>query len=153
VSSTEIAREAGVARGLLHHYFGTKRDLYREVVRSMLRFPAVPVEDTETAIDRWLTMVSRNREAFFAAVGFVPPAPGHDPELEAIVEAGREEAVERLIYNLDVPPTRELRAALRAYSAFAEAAAAEWLVRRRLSRRQVAELLLSTLDHVTGGSP
>ena len=26
-------REAGVARGLLHHYFGTKRELYLEVVR------------------------------------------------------------------------------------------------------------------------
>jgi AcrR family transcriptional regulator len=150
VSATEVAREAGVARGLLHHYFGTKRDLYREVVRSMLQFPSMPAEDTESSIDRWLTMVSRNRAAFFAAVGYAPTHPGHDPELEAIVEAGREEAVERLIANLGVPPTRELRAALRAYSAFAETAAAEWLLRRRLTRRQVHDLLLSTLRQLTG---
>src|SRR5581483_7319796 len=39
VSTSEIAREAGVARGLLNHYFGTKRDLYLEVVRAMVALP------------------------------------------------------------------------------------------------------------------
>src|SRR5579884_1053591 len=43
VSTTEIAREAGVARGLLHHYFGSKRDLYLEVVRTLMRVPTNPV--------------------------------------------------------------------------------------------------------------
>src|SRR5437588_12218189 len=42
VSTTDIAREAGVARGLLHHYFGTKRDLYLEVVRDLVRMPSNP---------------------------------------------------------------------------------------------------------------
>ncbi|MFL5829210.1 MAG: TetR/AcrR family transcriptional regulator, partial [Solirubrobacteraceae bacterium] len=57
VSTTEIAREAGIARGLLNHYFGTKRDLYLEVVRSMVRVPANPVplqapgRGIETVID------------------------------------------------------------------------------------------------------
>lgn len=37
VSTIEVAREAGVTRGLLHHYFGTKRELYLEVVRTLLR--------------------------------------------------------------------------------------------------------------------
>lgn len=114
----------------------------------MLRFPAVPAEDTASSIDRWLTMVQRNRAAFFAAVSAA--GPGSDPELEAIVEAGREEAVERLLANVAAAPTPQLRAALRAYSAFAETAAAEWLVRRRLTRRQVADLLQSTLTHLTG---
>ena len=39
VSTTEIAREAGLARGLLNHYFGTKRDLYVAVVRRLVRLP------------------------------------------------------------------------------------------------------------------
>src|SRR5690348_5061063 len=64
VSTADIAGEAGVARGLLHHYFGTKRDLYLEVVRSLMRTPANPVplqsagHDLERIIDdgvdRWL---------------------------------------------------------------------------------------------------
>ena len=41
VSTTDIARAAGVARGLLNHYFGTKRDLYLEVVRRMVLMPDV----------------------------------------------------------------------------------------------------------------
>ncbi len=139
-----------MARGLLHHYFGTKHDLYREVVRSMLRFPAVPSEDTEMAIDRWLTMVQRNREAWLAALGAQGPV--RDPEIDAIVEAGREEAVERLIAQLQLGATPQTRAALRAYSAFAEAASVEWLVRRRLTRAQVRDLLLTTLTTLTGGS-
>src|SRR5436190_21142166 len=39
VSMEEVAKEAGIARGLLHHYFGAKRELYLEVVRAMLAVP------------------------------------------------------------------------------------------------------------------
>ena len=42
VSTKDIADAAGVARGLLHHYFGSKRDLYLEVAREMLRVPELP---------------------------------------------------------------------------------------------------------------
>ena len=41
VQMAEIAREAGVARGLLNHYFGTKRDLYVEVVRALMIVPEI----------------------------------------------------------------------------------------------------------------
>ncbi len=141
-----MAREAGVARGLLHHYFGGKAELYREVVRSMLRYPAVPSEvDLEGDIDRWLTMVSRNRAAWLAALSAT------DPEVAAVVDAARDEAVERLLTRFG--GGAELRPVLRAYSAFAETATVEWLVRRRLTRRQVHDLLISTLTHLTGGPP
>src|SRR6478672_10548449 len=43
VSVGEIAEAAGVTRGLLHHYFGTKRELYLEVVREMVRLPELPL--------------------------------------------------------------------------------------------------------------
>ena len=44
VSTTDVARAAGVARGLVNHYFGTKKELYLEVVRVMLTVPGVAVE-------------------------------------------------------------------------------------------------------------
>ena len=34
-----------MARGLLHHYFGTKRELYLEVVRTLMRMPSNPVPE------------------------------------------------------------------------------------------------------------
>jgi AcrR family transcriptional regulator len=147
VSTTDIAREAGIARGLLHHYFGGKRELYREVVESMLRYPALPGDDVDlpAALDRWLAMIARNRAAWLAALS------ARDPEVQAVVDAARDEAVDRLVDRFG--GRDELRPVLRAYSAFAEAASVEWLVRRRLTREQVRELLLSTLTHLTRGAP
>src|SRR2546423_4239551 len=130
VSTSEIAREAGVARGLLHHYFGTKRALYLQVVRSMMRTPSSPVPlrspgtNIETIIDegvdRWLTMLERNRGTWLAAIGGW--GLGHDPEVKAILDQAREQAADRLIEAIraydaaQAPP--ELRAALRAYGGF-----------------------------------
>jgi AcrR family transcriptional regulator len=157
VSTTDIANEAGVARGLLHHYFGTKRDLYLEVVRELMRMPSNPVPlqapgrgldlVISESVDRWLTMLERNRGTWLAA-NAARGLGGADPELEAILEEAREEAADRLIEALQTyeaetaPPS--LRAAIRAYSGFAEAASVEWLARERLTRDQVQTLLTET---------
>src|SRR5437764_9329174 len=103
VSTSEIAKQAGVARGLLHHYFGTKRDLYLEVVRSLMRTPSNPVPlqspgrgiatIIDESVDRWLTMLERNRGTWLAAVG--ARGLGSDPEVEAILDHAREQAADR----------------------------------------------------------
>jgi len=148
VSTSEIAAEAGVARGLLHHYFGTKRDLYLEVVRSLMRTPSNPVplktpghniEDIiDEGVDRWLTTLERNSGTWLAAIG--ARGVGHDPEVEAILDQAREQAADRLIESLQTyeaaQAPRELRALIRAYSGFAETASVEWLQYRRLTRDQ-----------------
>ena len=157
VSLAEIAREAGVARGLLHHYFGTKRDLYLEVVRSMVTPPldlfgaelrsGSREEVLSEAVDRFLDAVSSNRETWLATVG--AQGFGRDRELEAMLEEAREDTAERVIALVRPGSARraprELRAAIRAYASFAEAASLEWLQRRRLSREQVHELLFGGL--------
>src|SRR5580704_7527216 len=100
VSTTDIANEAGVARGLLHHYFGTKRDLYLEVVRELMRMPSNPVpleapgrgleRVIDESVDRWLTMLERNRGTWLAA-NAARGLGARDPELEAILEEAREQ--------------------------------------------------------------
>ena len=42
VSTTEIAREAGVSHGLLTYHFGSKRNLYLAVLRATLIVPKSP---------------------------------------------------------------------------------------------------------------
>ncbi len=154
VSTIEIAADAGVARGLLHHYFGTKRDLYLEVVRDLLRMPTNPAPlpgpgrglevVLAESVERWLEMLQRNRGTWLAAIG--GRGLGRDAEVEAILDGARERAVDRLIQALGgeeaAAPTQELRAVIRAYSGFAEAASVEWLERGRLSRAQLAALLV-----------
>jgi AcrR family transcriptional regulator len=154
VSTSDIAREAGVARGLLHHYFGTKRELYLEVVRALVRMPSNPVPlqspgrglevVIEESVERWLEMLERNRGTWLAAIG--ARGLGRDPEVESILDQAREQAADRLIEALQTyeaaqaPP--ELRALIRAYSGFAEAASVEWLERGRLTRAQTRALLV-----------
>jgi AcrR family transcriptional regulator len=154
VSTTELAREAGVARGLLHHYFGSKRDLYLEVVRTMMRVPTNPVplqapgRGIEVVIDesvgRWLTMLEHNRGTWLALIG--GRGLGRDPEVEEILEEAREQAADRLIEALQTYEAArapdELRAAIRAYSGFAEAASLQWLERERLTKDQLHVLLV-----------
>jgi len=163
VSTSEIAREAGVARGLLHHYFGTKRELYLEVVRTLMRMPSnpVPPERTDAGLDvvigasveRWLDMLERNRGTWLAVIG--AGGLGRDDEVEAILEQAREQAADRLVdavcreRGLDVPPPH-LRAAVRAYGGFAEAASVQWLERRRLSRDDVQTLLVEGFLAIVG---
>jgi AcrR family transcriptional regulator len=158
VSTFELASEAGVTRGLLHHYFGTKRELYLEVVRSLVRLPPDlfagagdgrdPEEALGEAVDRLLEVASRNRETWLAAAsarGF-----GRDPELEAIVEEARDAYADRVIELLQPGQdprgaSPELRAVIRAYGGFVQAVSLEWLQRRRLTREQVRELILTGL--------
>lgn len=156
VSTAQIAREAGVTRGLVHHYFGAKRALYLEVVRDLVRLPApTPLETTagplpvrvDVAIDRWLTMVERNRETWLAALG--AEGFGRDADVEAILEEAREVVAERLVAGIGLHTDGEagepVRAAVHAFSGMAEAASREWLEHDRLSRGQVHTLLTQTL--------
>jgi AcrR family transcriptional regulator len=157
VSTSEIAAEAGVTRGLLHHYFGTKRDLYLEVVRDLARMPPPPlpavtegrpVEDVVAeSVSLWLDVVSAQEHTWLAAIG--AEGFGRDPELEAILEEARESTAEHVlrVLGLEGRDARapELRAVIRAFGGMAEQATREWLERGRLNREQVHRLLADTL--------
>jgi AcrR family transcriptional regulator len=162
VSTSEIAQEAGVARGLLHHYFGTKRELYLEVVRTLMRMPSHPVPppqpgrgtaaQIDEAVDRWLELLERNRGTWLAAIG--ARGLGRDAEVEAILEQGREQAASRLVEALGRGPAESapdrLRAAVRAYGGFAEAASVQWLERGRLTRPELQVLLVEGFLSIVG---
>jgi AcrR family transcriptional regulator len=157
VSMGEVAEAAGVTRGLLHHYFGSKRDLYLDVVRSMLTLPSSlfaeagdgnnPEVALAEAVDRWLKVVSSNRETFLAVAG--TQEFGRDPEMEAIAEEARERSADQVIRILrpgdPSGASTELRALVRAYSGFVLAATLDWLERGQLTRVQVEELLVQGL--------
>ncbi len=153
VSTTDIAREAGVARGLINHYFGTKRDLYLAVVRQVVFIPPPATVDLPAgplsvrvgaAVDWWLDAVWRHRKMWLVALG--AQGFGRDQDLEAIIEEAEEVGVERVLEALDLAEAGEpTRAAIRAYSGFAQFAAREWLVRRSLGRDQLHALMSRTL--------
>ena len=149
VSTTELAREAGVARGLINHYFGTKRDLYLEVVRRLVTIPRFAIEQlpdgpleirVSSAVEWFLEGVSRNPKAWLAATG------GWDPDVERLLADADETAADRVLEAMGLSAdTGELRAMVRAYGGMVKSACREWLVRKELSRLQVRVMLSTTL--------
>ncbi len=156
VSTTELAQQAGVARGLINHYFGTKRDLYLEVVRQMVTFPEHAVdhlpkgsltERVDAAVAWFLDMVSLHPKTWLAAIG--AEGVGDDPEVERILAEADDTAAERVLEAVDLAHVAahrdELRAMIRTYGALVKAAAREWLIRGTMPREHVQLLLTNTL--------
>lgn len=151
VSTTDLAREAGVARALLNHYFGTKRALYLEALRELLTIPEQAAADlaghrredrAAAAVDWFLDTVSERRTLWLSVgIGL-----SGDAEVDAVVEDSDETAVDRVLTALDRDPGDEpLRARVRAFFGMVRAASREWLVRGSLDRSAVRKLLTTAL--------
>lgn len=158
VSMEDIAAAAGVRRGLVNHYFGSKRDLFIEVVREMLgsfgqAFPLPAVDgplDRVVAdhVGRWLDVVQGDAETWFAILG--AEGFGRDPDVERLVARARDAAVAGIVEVLGEPADDALRAVLFAYSGLAEMVTRDWLQRRRIDRTQAEALLSSALLALVG---
>ena len=88
----QVAREAGVSRGLLHYYFGTKERLLVEVVRrdTELRVerlddrlgPAKTVDGVVTALVTSLTDMIENEPGFFLLLYELFSAGRRNPDIQ-----------------------------------------------------------------------
>lgn len=148
VSISDIADAAGVAKGLLHHYFGSKRDLYLQVVRDVTRvaLPSGPALEggqelaaLGAAIDALLGFASANRDLWLnaTAVG--------DDEVASILDDSREVLTEQIIAGLSLEDTPVVRALVRGYGGLVQEVTREWLDRGRLTEAQAREVLVRTL--------
>jgi AcrR family transcriptional regulator len=154
VSMTDIAEAAGVARGLVHHYFGSKRELYLEIVREVMSVPFLPTPEdspdlraTEIwarSVDRWIELIDANRELWASALS--AGGIGHDAEVQCLLDAGREAVAVNALRAVGVDePTPTMLALVRGYGGFTEALVREWLLNERLTKEQVRVLLLESL--------
>lgn len=158
VSVADIAASAGIARGLVNHYFGTKRQLFLEVVRQASTVPTEAVESLpagdvgtriEASVDWFLDNLQRNGRSWLHAMG--TQGIGRDLELESILAEAEDESVERVIEAVglnDVTDIALLRALIRPFGQLARAAGREWLFKQSLSRHQARILLITTLSAI-----
>jgi AcrR family transcriptional regulator len=156
VSTSDIAADAGVARGLINHYFGTKRELYLAVIKRALTVPRLAVDilpegplelRADVAINWFLDMVKSQEKMWLAAIA--PEGIGRDLEVERILEEADRESADRVLEAVGMSPgsahANELNALVRAFGGMVKAAGREWLVRGALSRQQVHLLLSKSL--------
>lgn len=156
VSITDIAESAGVARGLLHHYFDSKRDLYLDVVRRVASSTGVPLPVTTAppdasdrgwtrAVDALLGFVADNTDLWLTSV--MLGGPERDDDVATIVDESREVLAEQTIAALGLAEqdSPELRALVRGYGGLVQEVTLEWLERGRLTRAQARDILVRTL--------
>jgi AcrR family transcriptional regulator len=152
VSIDDIAAGAGISKGLLYHYFPSKRDFYVAVVRhSADEMQAITETDPElepldalaAGLDRYLGYVATHARGFATVLR---AGIGSDPEVAAIVEGVRAAMARRVLDDVaGGDPAPAIRIAVRGWVGFAEAASLEWLERGALSREELRELLIRTL--------
>ena len=108
VSIDELARAAGISKGLLYHYFPTKRDFYiatvREASSNLVDLTATPddmppLARARAGLDVYLDYVAAHGPAYAALMrGGV----GSDPEVARIVGETRDLMCQRLLVGLPV---------------------------------------------------
>ncbi len=152
LSIDAIARAAGISKGLLYHYFPSKRDFYvaalglaaDELVRETEAASASdPLVELRAVLDRYFDYVERHAPAY---VALFRGGIGFDPEVSAIVEATRQRFLDRLLARIDAPVEPRLRTAYRGYIGFVEAAVLDWAEQRAITRHELAELCVKLAE-------
>jgi AcrR family transcriptional regulator len=133
VSIDAIAEAAGISKGLLYHYFPTKRAFYaatvseaaaRLVASTETSDEAAPLERLHAGLDAYLGYVRLHARAYAT---LMRSGVGVDPEIARIVDKTRALFVERLTAGFGrAPETPVVRLALRGWVGFAEAASLGW---------------------------
>jgi AcrR family transcriptional regulator len=163
VSIEDIASAAGVTRGLVHHYFGGRKEVYVALLERLgaqredeLRPPVGRSARARVAdsVSRWLDWTEANRMIWLATIAHGEDIA--DPEVRRVVADLVHRAVALLIkFHADIAEdSPRLRYALESWTGLNRAATRRWL-RGEATREATHELLASTLEHVlrTFGAP
>ncbi|MFC5678536.1 TetR/AcrR family transcriptional regulator [Aeromicrobium endophyticum] len=152
VSSSELADAAGVARGLINHYFGDKRELFLAVMRESIMMPerALPELDGKTLEQRaamtmdWiLEAATTYGQAWVAASGAANLHGSSD--IQQIVDEADDRAARLVLDALGLPDTPHLRARLRPMAALTKAVCREWLQQETFTRDEALTLLTESV--------
>ena len=152
LSMARIAREAGISKALLYHYFPSKQAYFAatleqaaaELARTVAPDPELePVAQLAASLDAYLGWVERHADAYAKLIRSV----GAVPEVRELVDRVRDATADRILEGIaqEQPPPPPLRAAVRGWLWFVDGAVLDWLEHRDVDRAQLHGLLLGTL--------
>jgi len=157
LSTDEIAKKAGISKGLFYHYFGNKRGYYLATIEAVAeRMLALTAPDPEGDFAEALT------GSVAGFVGFVQAQPrlftalirggiGSDPEAAGVLERVRQTSVRRVFERLGLAePDAVTRAQVYGWVGLTEAVCLDWVAGAKatnpeLSRQQVVQLIAGAL--------
>jgi AcrR family transcriptional regulator len=162
LSMAKIAREAGISKALLYHYFPSKQDFFvatlqqgaEEIARRTEPDPELPpFEALAASVDGYLGWIEENETAYRKLLESV----GSVPEVKILIDGIRDATSARILDGLGAgdPPPPKLRAAARGWLWLMDGVILDWLEHRDMSRAEVRDLLLGSLAGLlsAAGSP
>lgn len=152
VTTADIAAATGVTRALVHHYFGSRDDLFLAVIEQWVEAAReVPLGDRSLPVrkrvaaftDAWLALVEEYRLAWLATVAAEGTG---SPQVDAALAAVRDEFPLRLLRHFDdvVADTPLARAAMPCQTGINRVAALQYLS-GALTRSQAAIVITDGL--------
>ena len=155
LSMAAIAREAGISKALLYHYFPSKQAYFTatleqkaaELASRVAPDPALgPAEQLAASLDAFLGWVEENGDAYAKLVR----GAGAVPEVREGMEAVRAATAAQILAGLPDRETPARRAAVRGWLWFMDGAILDWLEHRDLAREELRTLLLRALEGALG---
>jgi AcrR family transcriptional regulator len=152
LSMAAIAREAGISKALLYHYFPSKQAFFVATLEQQAAELAARVDDVDpslppaeqlaSALDAFLGWVKEHAEGY----GKLLVGAATHPEVRELVEGVRQQTAERILAGLAPDPAPPaVRAAVRGWLWFMDGVLADWLEHRDIDRDALRGLLLGTL--------
>ena len=152
LSMAAIAREAGISKALLYHYFPSKQAYFAATLRqAAAEVEALVAPDADlpaadqlaASLDAFLGWIEANPVAYAKLMQSVAAV----PEVREVVDTVRSDTAATILTGLsaqgDPPPG--LRAAVRGWLWFMDGVCLDWLENGDLDRDQVRALLIGTL--------
>ncbi|WP_411139704.1 TetR/AcrR family transcriptional regulator [Streptomyces sp. x-80] len=153
LSMDDIARQAGVAKGLIYYYFTNKRGYYLAIIedavaelvaRAGSTHGLPPAERVQHIVDGHLRYAQHHQAAYRA---IVTGGVGFDAEVLAIRDTVRTRMLSTIAFGAwgreDIPPLA--RTALTGWLSSVEGVTLDWIAEQRVPRETVAALLVRGL--------
>jgi AcrR family transcriptional regulator len=158
VSVNEIAETAGISKGLLYHYFGSKDEFFLsgfreralELLAACENDPRLPYSEQITAgIKGYLDFVEKHSRLYLNLFrDDIASRPGFAEVVNQTRRALRDRFLAGLPPGASAPATR---LALKGYFRFAETVILDWLEKRTVERPVLERLLISALANTLIG--
>ncbi|MFI5299649.1 MAG: TetR/AcrR family transcriptional regulator [Polyangiales bacterium] len=159
ISIDDIAEAAGISKGLLYHYFPSKKAFYVETVRAgatTMRTElephgegSTPLEKLRLGVERYIDFVERHPRGF---VHVLRSGVGFDPEVAKIVDRTRRAMVDQVLTEMMLPPTPAVVLAVHGWVGFVEVTSVRWLEKKTVPRATLIDLLSSSLIALVMGA-
>jgi len=152
LSMAAIAREAGISKALLYHYFPSKQELFRATLAQAaddLRAAVAPdperppADQLVASLDAYLGWIDEHRDAYTKLLRTAMTV----EEVRELVDAQRDQTAQTILSGVfaESPQPPGAPAAVRGWLWFIDGACLEWIAHDAIDREALRDLLVGTL--------